>query len=192
LYCLVGLGNPGTKYQNTRHNAGFLVIDRIVDQIGGSFKRDFDSEIVKLSYQGRQILLVKPQTFMNCSGRAVNQVVNYYKIALEQLLIIYDDLDLNPGTIRLRVNGSSGGHRGLISIMETLNTRQISRLRLGIGRPGNQTTVVDYVLSVFAKDDWEIFSHGLRRAAAAALSFVVEGPQITMNRYNRETDSASE
>ncbi|MGD8401665.1 MAG: aminoacyl-tRNA hydrolase [Bacillota bacterium] len=189
MYCIVGLGNPGAKYQNTRHNAGFLVIDRIIAQIGGSFKRDFDSEIVKLNYQGRPVLLVKPQTFMNNSGLAVNQVVNYYKIALEQLLIIYDDLDLNPGTIRLRLSGSSGGHRGLTSIMEILNTRQIPRLRLGIGRPDKQITVVDYVLSAFKEEDGELFLQGLRRAAAAALSFVVNGPQITMNLYNKQIES---
>jgi PTH1 family peptidyl-tRNA hydrolase len=189
LYCLVGLGNPGLKYQKTRHNAGFMVIDQLIANIGGSYKHDFESEFAKLNYQGQPLLLVKPQTFMNCSGQAVVQFVNYYKITLDQLLIIYDDLDLNVGVTRLRLAGSSGGHRGLTSIIEGLHTRQIPRLRLGIGRPTNNIPVVDYVLTSFENDDWEQFNHGVKRATEAALSFVVNGPQMTMNQYNKETVS---
>jgi PTH1 family peptidyl-tRNA hydrolase len=187
VYCLVGLGNPGLKYQKTRHNAGFLVIDQIIANLGGSSKHNFDSEFVKINYQDQQILLVKPQTFMNCSGQAVVQFINYYKIELDQLLIIYDDLDLNLGVIRLRINGSAGGHRGLTSIIEVLHTKEIPRLRLGIGRPTNNIEVVDYVLTSFEKDDWEHFKQEVRRAAEAALSFVANGPQLTMNRYNKDT-----
>jgi PTH1 family peptidyl-tRNA hydrolase len=186
LYCLVGLGNPGLKYAKTRHNAGFMVIDQIINNLGGSLKHDFESEFTKINYQGYPLLLVKPQTFMNCSGQAVVQFINYYKIAIDRLLIIYDDLDLNVGTTRLRLSGSAGGHRGLTSIIETLNTRQIPRLRLGIGRPAQIQSVVDYVLTTFTKDEMVQFCLGVKRAADAALSFVVNGPERTMNEYNRE------
>jgi PTH1 family peptidyl-tRNA hydrolase len=189
LYCLVGLGNPGLKYQRTRHNAGFMVIDQINAKVGCSYKHDLESEFAKINYQGQLLLLVKPQTFMNCSGQAVEQFVNYYKISLDQLLIIYDDLDLNLGVTRMRLNGSAGGHRGLNSIIEALHTSQIPRLRLGIGRPANNIPVVDYVLTSFEKDDWEQFNHGVKRATEAALSFVINGPQITMNQYNKEIQS---
>jgi PTH1 family peptidyl-tRNA hydrolase len=189
LFCLVGLGNPGIKYQNTRHNAGFLVIDHLVTELGGVFRSGFDSKIFKFRMDREQILAVKPQTFMNCSGRAVLQVVEYYQISLDRLLIIYDDLDLPLGLTRLRLSGSAGGHRGLNSVLETLKTQEIPRLRLGIGRPtaGGQIPIVDYVLTPFEPEERKIFNHGIKRAAEAALSFVINGPQTTMDRFNTKT-----
>jgi PTH1 family peptidyl-tRNA hydrolase len=189
LFCLVGLGNPGSKYQNTRHNAGFLVIDHLAAELGGVFQSGFDSKIFKFRVEQEQILAVKPQTFMNCSGRAVLQVVDYYQISLDRLLIIYDDLDLPVGFTRLRLSGSAGGHRGLNSVIETLQTRKIPRLRLGIGRPpaNQRIPIVDYVLTPFGPEEREQFSHGIKRAAEAALSFVVNGSQATMDRFNTKT-----
>ncbi|HEY8464088.1 MAG TPA: aminoacyl-tRNA hydrolase [Bacillota bacterium] len=184
MFCLVGLGNPGPQYEYTRHNAGFLVINRIISELNVATRNSNQSIVGKLNYQGRDVLLVKPQTFMNCSGRAVREIVNYYRIDLGQLLVIHDDLDLKLGTIRLRCSGSSGGHRGLGSIIDYLQTDQICRLKLGIGRPGTGWEVADYVLAPVEESEQELFMQAVNRAAEAALDFVVHGPLHTMNNFN--------
>jgi PTH1 family peptidyl-tRNA hydrolase len=184
LFCLAGLGNPGPKYRNTRHNAGFLVIDRILDALHLTPKEAFNSLFVKTGYQGQDLILLKPHTYMNLSGQAVAAVVNYYKIETSKLLIIYDDLDLKVGATRLRLSGSAGGHRGLGSVIDHLKTDQIPRLRIGIGRPVPGTAVVDYVLTAMEEPLRSDFREGIGRAAEAGLSFVAKGPEFTMNRYN--------
>lgn len=184
MLCLVGLGNPGPKYENTRHNAGFLVIDQILDELKIPTKNTGKSVLGKTKYQGTDLLLVKPQTYMNCSGEAVRELVDYYKIDLKQVLIIYDDLDLKLGAIRFRPAGSSGGHRGLSSVIDFLKTNQISRLRLGIGRPSDGRPIVDYVLMPVAETERELFKQSINRGAAAALAFVTQGPLYVMNHFN--------
>ncbi len=187
MYCIVGLGNPGKQYHVTRHNAGFLVIDRLAETFGVAInQRDFQSLGGLWLHSGQKILLLKPQTFMNLSGEAVRSAVNFYKIPRERLLVIYDEMDLPLGSLRFRLNGSAGGHRGMGSIIAALGGDQsIPRLRVGIGRPGpERPAVVDYVLTPFSSQERSVLDPMLDTAAKAAVSFVESGAAYTMNHYN--------
>lgn len=185
MFCIAGLGNPGLQYQETRHNAGFLVIDRMALQAGIEVnKRGFQSVYGKGVLGGKESFLIKPQTFMNLSGQAVSACTSYFKIPVSQVLIIYDDLDLPLGKIRFRLSGSPGGHKGLTSIIQMIGTNEIPRLRVGIGRPNNGQEVVDYVLAPFSGDEKQIFMDSIQRAAVAGSSFVTEGPEYVMNHFN--------
>ena len=187
MYCLVGLGNPGSQYESTRHNAGFLVIDKIAEQNSSIVsKKGFKSLFGEIIIGGQKVILVKPQTYMNLSGEAVYQVINYFKISLDKTLIIYDDLDLPLGAIRIRLAGSSGGHRGLGSVIETLGSDTIPRLKIGIGRPLNDVPVVDYVLTPFTKEEQSVIQPCIERGAQAAAHFVVDGSQYVMNHFNQK------
>lgn len=194
MYCIVGLGNPGKQYQTTRHNAGFLVIDRLAETYGVAInQRDFQSRCGLWLYSGQKILLLKPQTFMNLSGEAVRAAVNFYKIPRERLLVIYDEMDLPLGSLRFRPNGSAGGHRGMGSIIEALGDQSIPRLRVGIGRPGSERpAVVDYVLTPFSTQERSVLDPMLDMAAKAAVSFVEHGAAYTMNHYNISPRPAAE
>jgi peptidyl-tRNA hydrolase, PTH1 family len=184
-HLLVGLGNPGSKYQLTRHNAGFLVVDHIAQKYGIDLdKHDFSCIYGKGRVSGKDILLAKPQTFMNLSGRAVFSLVSFFKLNPEQVLVIYDDLDLPPGTIRIKLSGSSGGHRGLDSILGILGTKHIPRLRIGIGKPDGEP-VVDYVLTPFMEDEKPLFKRVIETSAEASISFITESPEYAMNHFNR-------
>ncbi len=186
MFCIAGLGNPGPQYQETRHNAGFLVIERLAQKAGINLnKNGFQSLYGKALIGNEDTLLVQPQTFMNLSGQAVLSVMSYFKIPVERLLVIYDDLDLPLGTIRFRLSGSPGGHKGLASTIQMLGTQEIPRLRVGIGRPQNGQAVVDYVLSSFNGVEKKIFFDSIERAAIAGTYFVTEGPQYVMNHFNR-------
>lgn len=184
MYLLVGLGNPGLKYKLTRHNAGFLVIDQIAQKHRIQLdKKEFQSIYGKVRIGDREVLLAKPQTFMNLSGEAVARLVNFYKINLKQVLIIFDDMDLPFGTIRLKQSGSSGGHKGLASIINLLGTSQIPRLRIGIGKP-QELTVIDFVLAPFTESEQKLLKSVMTVGGEAAISFVTEGPEYTMRNYN--------
>lgn len=184
MFCLIGLGNPGRQYSQTRHNAGFLVIDRIADEANIELnQKGFQSLYGKGLLNGEQVILVKPQTFMNLSGEAASSIIRYYRIPLEQVLIIYDDLDLLLGTIRIRLFGSAGGHKGLSSVLTSLGNQGVPRLRVGIGRPTKET-VVDYVLAPFSGDEMTKFKASINRAAQAGISFITNGAQATMSRFN--------
>lgn len=181
---IIGLGNPGERYARTRHNIGFMVIDRLSAELGIRL----DHECAGLRYGlgrlgGRQVLLAQPQTFMNRSGEPLKEL----GLRPENLLVIYDDLDLNPGQLRLRERGSAGGHRGLASIIENLATQDFARLRLGIGRDAS-LPVVDYVLSEFADSEREVLDKQIERAAAAARACLEDGVAAAMNRFNRNSD----
>lgn len=185
MFCLVGLGNPGRKYEQTRHNAGFLTIDRISQELGVQLNRSEFKSVYELStYAGEKLILVKPQTFMNLSGEAVTAALQFYKIPLDKLIVIYDDLDLEPGSIRVRLNGSAGGHRGLTSIINLLGSNQFPRIRIGIGRPAPGQAVPDYVLERITETDQPLFNESIGRAADAALAFVKSGPNYAMNHFN--------
>lgn len=184
LYLLVGLGNPGLKYKLTRHNAGFLVIDQIVKNYSINLdKKGFHCFYGKGRIGDREFLLAKPQTFMNLSGEAVAALVNYFKIGLDRILIISDDMDLPLGAIRLKLAGSSGGHKGLASIIDRMGTNQIPRLRVGIGKP-QDLEVIDFVLTPFMESELSLLQSVVMKGAEAAVSFVTEGPEFTMNHYN--------
>jgi len=185
LFCLVGLGNPGRQYLQTRHNAGFLVIDRIADEANIKLdKKGFHSLYGKGLINNKPVILVKPQTFMNLSGETAGPIIKYYRVPLNQVLIIYDDLDIQLGMIRIRLSGSAGGHNGLISVLASIGSQNVPRLRVGIGHPSSET-VVDYVLSSFSGQQVEIFKASILKAAEAAISFVTDGAEYSMNQFNR-------
>ncbi len=184
-FLIVGLGNPGREYRDTRHNIGFMLLDRLAVKLNARFSRLQSKALVaSASYQERKLILAKPQTFMNLSGQAVQGLMHFYKLPLTNLLVIHDDLDLPPGTLRLRPGGGSGGQKGVQSIIERLGTEGFARLRLGIGRPPGQMNAADYVLQEFSDLEMTIISPVLNRGVDAVLEFVVNGIEAAMNRYN--------
>jgi len=184
-YLIVGLGNPGREYRETRHNVGFMLLDRLTVKLNARFTRLQSMALVaSANYQERKIILAKPQTFMNLSGQSVQGLMHFYKLPLENLLIAHDDLDLPVGTIRIRPDGGSAGQKGMMSSIERLGTDEFPRLRLGIGRPTGHMEAPDYVLQDFSKADLTIISETLDRAMGAVLEFVVNGLDIAMNRFN--------
>ena len=151
----MGLGNPGSKYTETRHNAGFWFIDEVARKYGATFRPDkkFHGEVAKISLEGKEIWLLKPDTFMNRSGLAVQGLLSFYRITAEQLLVAHDEIDLPPGTAKLKTGGGHGGHNGLRDIIGQLGTKDFHRLRIGVGHPGSKDQVVDYVLHNASRDD---------------------------------------
>jgi len=182
---IVGLGNPGARYANTRHNVGWMVLEAFARKHNVEFDRHgFHGVYGELRWDGDKIILLKPLTFMNLSGQAVAPVANFYKIPPSDILVVYDDLDLKPGTLRMREKGSAGGHNGMKSIIQELGTTEFPRLRIGIGRPAPGWAVVDWVLAPFGPDDLPAISEVLPRAVEAIESFLTDGPVKTMSKYN--------
>lgn len=183
---LVGLGNPGFRYADTRHNAGFWVVDSIAAAHGLSVTRRLHESLTATGQlDGCRVLLAKPQTFMNLSGRSVAALVRYYKLNPDDVLIIYDELDLEPGRMRLRGSGSAGGHNGMKSIISTLGTDAIPRLRVGIGRPPGHVPAADYVLRPPDRAEQALLREAVDRAAACAVTWVKHGLEAAMNEWNR-------
>lgn len=181
---VVGLGNPGRRYASHRHNVGFQCLDRLAQAWGLSFnRRKHKALLAEGEIAGLKVILAKPQTFMNLSGEAVGQLARFYKVHPENILVIYDDLDLPAGKIRLRPEGGSGGHKGMKSIIEHLGTDAFPRLRVGIGRP-TYGDPVDYVLSDFAPDERMAREGACERAVSAVEFWLTEGMEAAMNRYN--------
>lgn len=182
---IVGLGNPGERYLKTRHNMGFMVIDQFALLLGIDCNtKKFRSLFGKGTVENEEIILVKPQTFMNISGVAVRDVVNMYKCALQDLMVVYDDLDLPLGKIRIKRSGGSGGHRGLESIAASLGSTNFPRLRVGIGRPSVAGDPGHYVLSLFSKEEETVLIKALETACQAVKTWVVEGIDVCMNAFN--------
>lgn len=182
---IVGLGNPGRQYRNTRHNVGFMVMDRLAENVKGSFTRlQFRALVIDTHYEGKRLILAKPQTYMNESGRSVDSLVRFYKIPLSSVLVVHDDADLPLGTIRIRPGGGSAGQKGVESIIDRLGTQDFPRLRIGIGRPPGQMVAAAYVLQDFDRSETELLGGILNRASEAALSFLTGGLEKTMNYYN--------
>ena len=155
LKVIVGLGNPGSKYTETRHNAGFWFVEEVARKYGATFRpeKKFHGEVAKVNVQGKDIWLLKPGTFMNRSGLATNSLLSFYRIGAEQLLVAHDEIDLPPGTAKLKTGGGHGGHNGLRDIISQLGTKDFHRLRIGVGHPGSKDQVVDYVLHNASRDD---------------------------------------
>lgn len=187
---LVGLGNPGAQYRFTRHNIGFRIIDRFALQITGSkikWKKKFLAQILDYTYNAQDLILVKPQTYMNLSGRAVKEITDYYHINNSQLLIIHDDFYLPLGRIRIRKKGSAGGHHGLESIISSLKSEEIPRMRIGI-RNDSQLEHLDYsdfVLSHFLPEEEQMVEDTIIRAVAAVEDILNSGLEFAMRKYNR-------
>jgi PTH1 family peptidyl-tRNA hydrolase len=181
---IVGLGNPGPEYRNTRHNIGFMVLEELAARYPVEKQESkFDALIGQVRIKGEKVLLVKPLTYMNLSGQAVQPLVHWHKLELEDLLVVYDDMDLPLGTIRIRAAGGSGGHKGIKSIMERLASSELARLRLGIGRPSDRDPV-DWVLGRFRPDEKATQEQVVKLAADAAEKWIAQGLTETMNTYN--------
>ena len=185
IYLIIGLGNPGREYKNTRHNIGFMLIDHLAERIGArGMKVQSKASVTSGLYEERKLILAKPQTYMNLSGQSVQGLLHFYKIPLENLIVAHDDLDLPYGTIRIRPTGGPGGQRGMANTIELLGTKDFPRLRLGIGRPPGRMDPKDYVLQDFSKDELKLMPELLSRASDAALEFVMNGLNAAMNKYN--------
>lgn len=184
-YLIIGLGNPGREYKDTRHNIGFMLIDQLAGRIGARGMKVQSKAIVTSGlHEELKLILAKPQTYMNLSGQSVQGLLHFYKIPLENLIVAHDDLDIPFGTIRIRPTGGPGGQRGMANTIELLGTKDFPRLRLGIGRPPGRMDPKDYVLQNFSKDEQKILPEILTRATDAALEFVLRGLDAAMNKFN--------
>ena len=182
---IAGLGNPGKKYEATRHNIGFMAVDYLADIWKMDFSKTKEKGLVAEGFHnGKKVLLVKPQTYMNLSGICVGGLINFYKIPVENIIVIYDDLDLEVGAIRIRNSGSSGGQKGIQSIIDHLGTKQIVRIKLGIGR--SEKTTVDHVLGVFSHEEWEIIKRVIPKAGEAVEELLSGNVENAMNLFNRK------
>ena len=185
-WLIVGLGNPGKKYEATRHNAGFHVVDRLAEAENLAFDASRNKALLaRGSMAGYRVALVKPQTFMNLSGEAVGPVARFFKVPPERILAIYDDLDLASAQLRVRPKGGSGGHKGMTSLIQHLGSQNFPRMRIGIGRPPGQMPVEAYVLQKFSDAEWQAISQTYRAAVEAIRALLSNGLDYTMNQFNK-------
>jgi len=191
MHLIVGLGNPGAEYAQTRHNAGFLLVEKLAAQWKADWanERKFKARMAKSDQQGKRVLLCEPQTFMNLSGETVGDVAGFYQLPLPQLIVAVDDADLPFGEIRLRPGGSSGGHHGLESIEQHLGSREFARLRIGIGRRDGARQITNYVLGKFEPAEQELLEKILERAANQVECWLAAGLQKAMSQFNGVIDS---
>ncbi len=185
-YCICGLGNPGPEYAATRHNMGFLALDEIAKKTGATVKTlKFKGMCGEATYNGKRILLLKPQTYMNLSGQSVRAAMDFYKLSPDKLVVLCDDLEQAPGRIRVRAKGSSGGQKGLKSIIEHLGSEDFPRVRIGIGRPqAPGYAISDYVVGRIPEADKPHLQDAILRAACAALEVVDSSPESAASKYN--------
>ena len=185
-WLIVGLGNPGLQYENTRHNVGFMTADLLMKQNDGDFnKHKFEAAFGECTIGKNRVLVVKPQTYMNNSGRAVTQIAAFYKIPKDKIIIIYDDISLDVGKIRMRRNGSHGGHNGMKDIIELMGDNNITRIKIGVGqKPHPDYNLADWVLSKFPESDKENLDAALLKATKAAKEIMSKGIDSAMNKYN--------
>ncbi|MGI8317328.1 aminoacyl-tRNA hydrolase [Halobacillus mangrovi] len=185
MKCIVGLGNPGKKYEQTRHNVGFMVIDELARQNQWSLSQTkFRSVYTTEHVNGEKVLLLKPQTYMNLSGESLRAFMDYFDIELDDVLVVYDDLDLPPGKNRLRKKGGHGGHNGIRNIIDQLGTKEFKRLRIGIGRPSVPMSVIDYVLGTFDKDQQMAVKDSIQDAVKACEAWIEQPFNEVMNEFN--------
>lgn len=182
---IVGLGNPGKRYAGTRHNIGFALIDTLAQSPNaGRFQERFDAEVAELVEEGEKILLVKPQTFMNLSGQCVRQLVDFYQVPVEDLLIVCDDINLPLGQLRIRARGSHGGHNGLRDIQAHLGTNEYSRMRIGVGAPDEEIDAADYVLDRFRSSELPLINDAVLLASQAVAVWLHQDIEACMNQFN--------
>lgn len=185
-FLIVGLGNPGEKYAETRHNIGFKVIDALTKELEGELKTEKLADLSQLKFKGRQLVCIKPSTYMNLSGKSVNYWMQQHKIPLENILVITDDLALPFGKLRMKGKGSDGGHNGLKDIQATLNTSVYTRLRFGVGSEFAKGQQVDYVLGEWSPEEKETLDERIQVAKEFVKSFVTIGLQHTMSQWNNK------
>lgn len=188
LHVVAGLGNPGDKYRETRHNVGFFVIDALSSECAIPLdRRKFDAFYGRGSVKGTEVLLVKPQSYMNRSGIPIYRLIEYFGIAHRDMLVIHDDIDLIYGRIKIKVKGGHGGHNGVRSIIDTLGDENFTRLRVGIGRSENESNVTGHVLGRFRPDEKKMLEQIVARSRDAAVTILCEGTREGMNRFNERT-----
>lgn len=187
LYVVVGLGNPGRQYEDTRHNVGFVTVDLLAQKLGIKISKIRHKALIGEGIiDNKKIVLVKPQTFMNLSGESIRGIVNWYKVTLENLIVIYDDIDLSLGTVRIRQKGSSGTHNGMKSIIYQLQSDEFPRIRIGIDLPDERYDLARYVLGRFTKEEKDIVQKSLLWATDAVQAIVLKGINYAMNNYNKK------
>ena len=185
MYLIVGLGNPGKQYDMTRHNIGFHTIDYIADKYGAKLtKLKFKAVYGEATISGEKVYLVKPQTYMNLSGESVREAADFYKVDPEHIIVIYDDISLDVGQLRIRKKGSAGGHNGIKNIIAHLGTQEFPRIKVGVGDKPPRMDLADYVLSRFSKEDREKMEQAFKDAAEAVEVMIAEGPDAAMNQFN--------
>jgi PTH1 family peptidyl-tRNA hydrolase len=187
-YVIVGLGNPGREYTQTRHNIGFMLVDRLTVRLNArGMKVQSKAIVITAQHEGQKLILAKPQTFMNLSGQSVQGLVRFYKLPLDHVLIAHDDIDLPFCTLRMRPGGGAGGQKGIKSTIDQLGTNEFARLRLGIDRPPGRMDAAAYVLQEFSQKELMAVSETLDRAADAALTWMTAGLNAAMNKFNGAT-----
>ena len=194
MYVIAGLGNPGREYEGTRHNVGFMTLDALADKYNIDVReKAFKGLIGKGMIEGNKVILVKPQTYMNLSGESVRELVNYYKVDPEsELIVVYDDISLAPGQIRIRKKGSAGGHNGIKNIIANLGTDRFMRVKVGVGEKPKNWDLADYVLSPFTKDERPLVNLAIEHAAKAIEQMLNGDVDAAMNEYNRKSANPAE
>ena len=185
-YIIVGLGNPGSKYWNTRHNVGYAALDALSEKLRVKVDRvKFQGLMCQTSYEGKKILLLKPTTYMNLSGQSVAAAAKFYKVPPEHIIVLSDDISLDPGRLRIRKNGSAGGHNGLKSIISSLGSQEFPRIKIGVGaKPHPEYDLADWVLSTFPLSQREAMEETYKKAAEAVLLLMEKGPEAAANKFN--------
>ena len=185
-WLIVGLGNPGREYERTRHNAGFRALDVLADKLGCKVdKGKFQGIYGQANYGGRKVMLLKPLTYMNLSGRSVLQLSAYFNIPPQRIIVMFDDISLEPGRLRVRADGSAGGHNGIKSIIQEVGSQAFPRVKIGVGaKPNPEFNLADWVLSTFSAQEEKALAVALENAADAALSIIDRGVPETANRFN--------
>lgn len=185
MYLIVGLGNPEEEYKKTRHNMGFNAIDKLAEEYNIQInKKKFQGLYENCIIEGQKVILIKPQTYMNLSGKSVKEVVDFYKIKKEEILVIYDEMDIGPGKIKIRKQGGAGGHNGVKSIIEMLGTEEFSRIRIGIGRPTHEQDKINYVIGAVPEEEIPKLEEGVKKAKEAVVEILKNGIDKAMNKMN--------
>lgn len=185
MFLVVGLGNPEEEYSNTRHNMGFDTINELAKKFHLEIKKKkFEGLYEKTNIEQKDVILLKPQTYMNLSGNSIKQVMDFYKIPVENIVVIYDDMDIEKGVVKIRKKGGAGSHNGMKSIIQQLQSTDFLRIRIGIGKPEFQYDKINYVIGSIPKEDREILNSGIERAADAVIEILKNGIDSAMNRYN--------
>lgn len=186
VFVIIGLGNPGSRYENTRHNVGFITLDLLSSRHGIRISKVKHKAIIgEGGIEGAKVVLAKPQTYMNLSGESVREIIEWYKTPLRNVIIIYDDVDLPLGKVRIRPKGSSGTHNGMRSILYHVQSEDFPRVRIGIGRPPEGWELADYVLGRFGSEDGKIVGESITAAADAVAAIIKSGVESAMNKYNK-------
>lgn len=186
MYVIVGLGNPGDKYAQTKHNIGFMTVDYMAEQHNIKLNKIKHKAVLgEGTIGGEKVLLVKPQTFMNLSGQSVMEIMNFYKVPIQNLIVIYDDIDLAVGRIRIRPSGSSGTHNGMRNIIYLLNNQDFPRVRIGIGKQPDYMDLGDYVLTRFGEEEKPLMAEAVKNSALAIEEIIKSGINAGMNKYNK-------